>query len=448
MRHDQHSLVVLSNRLPFDGGDGSEVLSSGGLVSALAPILRSRRGVWIGQTKSPLTAPAIDGVAVRALDIDPDEFRRHCEGFCASTLWPLYHDMVVPAEFDRTWRDAYRSVNARFAQAADDAAGFGATVWIHDYHLQLVPEMLRSQRPDVRIGFFNHLPFPPKELFAQLPTRTAIAEGMLHADVIGFQLDSDVQNFRSCALAFSDIDADRSETVVDSFPMSIDAPAIHDCADSPKTALQARELRTQFGAPETLLLGIDRLEHTKGILQRLLAYEELLEEGALDPRSTTLVQIAVPSEDEPPTQTALRDEAEQLVGRINGRFGTLETTVIHYCHRSYSFESLIALYLAADVLLATSLRDGMNLIAKEYVAARRGRAGVLVLSEFAGSAGELTQALSVNPHDADALKHQMSEAVHMPAEAARRHMDAMASVVDSNDGHQWAERFLHAVESV
>src|SRR5699024_4647292 len=273
--------------------------------------------------------------------------------------------------------------------------------------------------PDVRIGFFNHLPFPPKELFAQLPSRTAIAEGMLRADVIGFQLDSDAQNFRSCALAFSDIDVDRSETVLDSFPMSIDVPAIHDCAESPTTALQARELRAQFGAPETLLLGIDRLEHTKGILQRLLAYEELLEEGALDPRSTTLVQTAVPAEDEPPTQTELRDEAEQLVGRINGRFGTLATTVIHYCHRSYSFETLVALYLAADVLLATSLRDGMNLIAKEYVAARRGRSGVLVLSEFAGSAGELTQALSVNPHDADALKHQMSEAVHMPAETAR-----------------------------
>src|SRR5699024_884614 len=242
---------------------------------------------------------------VRSLDIDPDEFGRHCEGFCASTLWPLYHDMVVPAEFDRTWWDAYRSVNARFAQAADDAAGFGATVWVHDYHLQLVPEMLRSQRPDVRIGFFNHLPFPPKELFAQLPSRTAIAEGMLRADVIGFQLDSDAQNFRSCALAFSDIDVDRSETVLDSFPMSIDAPAIHDCAESPTTALQARELRAQFGAPETLLLGIDRLEHTKGILQRLLAYEELSEEGALGTRATTLLQTAVPAGDAPANRPPL-----------------------------------------------------------------------------------------------------------------------------------------------
>src|SRR5699024_28745 len=233
------------------------------------PILRSRSGVWIGQTRSPLTAPTIDGVAVSPLGIDPDEFRRHCEGFAASTLWPLYHDMVVPAEFDRTWWEAYRSVNARFAQAADDAAGFGATVWVHDYHLQLVPEMLRNQRPDVRIGFFNHLPFPPKELFAQLPSRTAIVKGLLHADVIGFQLDSDVQNFRSCALAFSDIDVDRAETVLGSFPMSIDAPAIHDCAESAKTALRARELRAQFGAPGTLFLGIDRLEHTTGILQRL-----------------------------------------------------------------------------------------------------------------------------------------------------------------------------------
>lgn len=443
----KRSLVVVSHRLPVERCSGRSVLSSG-LASSLIPLLRDRGGAWVGSTRVEQCEQfELDGVRMVPLGFDAEEHKAFYEGFVKTTLWPLYHDVIVHPEFHGTWWNAYRSVNARFAQAAVDSAAPGAIVWVHDYHLQLVPEMIRAQRPDVRIGFYSHLPFPPRGLFAQLPWRADIVRGLLGANVIGFQQDSDLNNFRSAALHFSDVEPGALDNALGTFPMSIDACTIRDLAAAATTQLEARQMRMSFGDPETLLVGIDQLDPAKGIVHRLRAYEELLDERAIDPTTTALVQIAVPSQEGHSSNHELRAEVEQLVGRINGRFSSLERPAVYYCHRSYSLEQMVSMYLAADSLLATSLRDGMNLVAKEFVAARHGRGGSLVLSEFAGSAAELRQSLLVNPYDIDELKLAVCRAVAMTDDEARSRIDSMAEIVTDHDARWWARTFLEALEA-
>lgn len=443
--------VVVANRLPVDRCDGQWEPSPGGLVSAVAPVVRKNDGAWVGWTgtcEEEFRPFEFDGMSLAPINLGDEEFEEYYEGFSNATVWPLYHDLVSPPQFHRTWWNTYTAVNARFAQAAVEAAAYGATIWIHDFHLQLVPRMVRAQRPDVRIGFFNHIPFPPAEIFAQLPWRRSLLEGLLGADVIGFQRRSDVQNFSNAVTRLLDIDLEAAASAVDAYPISIDAHKISTVSRSAETSREARLIREDLDDPETLIIGVDRLDYTKGIVHRLRAYEELLEEGALDPQTTRLVQIAVPSREGILAYQELRDEVERLIGRINGRFGDWDGAVVRYFHHSYSFESTVALYLAADVLLVTSLRDGMNLVAKEYAAARRDHGGALVLSEFAGAADELDGALLVNPHDIDELKLAIRQAVTMPYSSARDRMNAMADVVDARDVHRWAQNFLNDLRAV
>lgn len=442
--YGNHSLVVVANRLPAYRSEGSWSPSPGGLVSAVAPMVRESHGAWIGwggTSEEEFEPFEFDGMSLVPVALGAEEHERYYEGFSNATLWPLYHDLVVPPQFHRSWWQTYRSTNARFAQAAVDSAAPGATVWIHDFHLQLVPEMIRAQRPDVRIGFFNHIPFPSETIFAQLPWRDSILRALLGADVIGFQLASDVKNFRSAVSRYLDIDSERLSNTVHAYPISIDTAAIHEVAEAEETQELARQMRVELGDPRTLIVGIDRLDYTKGILHRLRAYQELLEDGVLDPQDTTFVQVAEPSREGVESYQDLRDDVEQLVGNINGSFGALDGAAVHYFHHSYSFESTVALYLAADVLLVTSLRDGMNLVAKEYVAARHDN-GTLVLSEFAGAAAELHDALLVNPHDIAGLKDAIRLGVEMPAAEAGKRMASMAEVVERHDIHRWARTFL------
>ncbi|NJC56502.1 trehalose 6-phosphate synthase [Brevibacterium marinum] len=444
MKYGNQSLVVVANRLPVDRCEGSWSPSPGGLVSAVAPMVKESRGAWIGWcgTSDEEFEPfEFDGMHLVPIALGSDEYDKYYEGFSNATLWPLYHDLVVPPQFHRSWWKTYLSTNARFAQAAVDAAAHEATIWIHDFHLQLVPEMIRAQRPDVRIGFFNHIPFPSESIFAQLPWRDSILRGLLGADVIGFQLDSDVENFRSAVSRFLGISSEELPNTVRAYPISIDADAIHRVAEAEETQHRARQMREELDDPRCLIVGVDRLDYTKGILHRLRAYHELLEDGVLDPQETTFVQVAVPSREGLESYQDLRDEVEQLVGNINGSFGAMDRAAVHYFHHSYSFESTVALYLAADVLLVTSLRDGMNLVAKEYVAARHD-SGALVLSEFAGAAAELDEALLVNPHDIAGLKDAIRLGAEMPPAEAQRRMASMAEVVDGHDIHRWARAFL------
>jgi trehalose 6-phosphate synthase len=458
-----HDFVVVANRLPVDrveapDGEVSWRPSPGGLVAALEPVMQQADGAWVGWSGSPGEAPEqfdADGMHLIPVGLSEDEVADYYEGFSNGSLWPLYHDVIAPPAFHRQWWRSYRSVNQRFAEAAASTAGDGAQVWVHDYQLQLVPGMLRELRPDLRIGFFNHIPFPGYEIFAQLPWRREIVHGLLGADLIGFQRQADVTNFlracrraadlttrgRTVAVRGSGGDSAR-EVRAQSYPISIDTASMEAVARRDEVRARAKEIRAELGDPETVLLGVDRLDYTKGILHRLKAYGELLAEDRLGPPSAVLVQVASPSRERVEQYQVLREQVEGTVGRINGDHGQLGHPAVHYLHQSFPREEMAALYLASDVLLVTALRDGMNLVAKEYVACRFDERGALVLSEFTGAADELTAAYACNPHDIDGLKDVIERAVHSDAREQRRRMRSLRRRVREHDVARWAADFL------
>jgi trehalose 6-phosphate synthase len=465
----KYDFMVVSNRLPVDrcatgesGDDGSGWRRSpGGLVTALAPMMTKTDGAWVGwhgapdETVKPFSHGGMDLVPVQ---LSTEDVELYYEGFSNATLWPLYHDVIAPPEFHRTWWDAYRRVNRRFADAVVRHADEGATVWIQDYQLQLVPRLLREARPDLRIGFFNHIPFPPPEIFAQLPWRQAIIDGLLGADLVGFQRASDAGNFMRSARRFLGASVKQQQVHVkgqddqvthiaraQAFPISIDVGHISELASNPEIIERARQIRQDLGNPKTILLGVDRLDYTKGIRHRLKAYEELLNEGKLTVGDATLIQVASPSRERVEQYRLLREEVEGTVGHINGTYDTIENTAVRYLHHSYPVEEMVALYLAADVMLVTALRDGMNLVAKEYVTARKDNNGALVLSEFAGAADQLKQALLMNPHDIDGLKDTIMRAVNMSPKDAARRMRAMRKQILEHDVDHWSADFLTAL---
>jgi trehalose 6-phosphate synthase len=455
--HTGHAqLIVVANRLPIhaveEGTSIDWAPSPGGLVSALAPVLRNHGGTWIGWSGSAAShaVPSpFDGIVLRAVDVSDEEYQAFYLGFANATLWPLYHDAIRPATFERDWWNVYVTINRRFAEAAVAAAEPGATVWVHDYQLQLVPAMVRELRPDLRIGFFLHIPFPPQELFMQLPWRRDILKGLLGADLVGFQVPGAAANFARLTrrlLGATGTDSavlfEGREVGVGAFPISVDTAHLMDRAMDPSIIARAQQLRKELGDPEFVMLGVDRLDYTKGIDRRLRAVGELFNEGTLQPMRHVMVQIAVPSREADPHYQREREQLERLVSEINGEHATVGNPAVHYLHQSVPFEELVALYLVADLMLVTPLRDGMNLVAKEYVACRLDASGALVLSEFAGAAHELNRAILVNPHDLDDLKRAVTDALaSTPAEAKSR-MRRLQRVVRRHDVHAWAEGFL------
>ncbi|ROR73255.1 alpha,alpha-trehalose-phosphate synthase (UDP-forming) [Bogoriella caseilytica] len=458
-----HDVVVVANRLPVDvtigeGGSLSFERSPGGLVTALAPVMESQGGAWVGWTGKPDidVAPFEDEtMTLWPVRLSEQEVAGFYEGFSNATLWPLYHDVIVPPEFHRAWWNTYSAINRRFATAAAQAVAPGGTVWVHDYQLQLVPAALRALRPDVKIGFFNHIPFPPLEIFTQLPWRRQIIEGLLGADLVGFQRPGDASNFLRSVRRLTGLQVRGPQVTVpghwsrpdrtvraQAFPISIDSAAFDRLARTPEVQERAKQIRLELGSPEVVLLGVDRLDYTKGISHRLKTFGELLEDGQLRPPEACMVQVASPSRERVEQYRQLRDEVEVTVGRINGDYGTLGRAAVHYMHHSYPMEEMAALYSAADVMLVTSLRDGMNLVAKEYVAARSDLGGALVLSEFTGAADELTQALMINPHDINGTKAKIMQAVTMSTQEKRRRMRSLRRRVLTHDVQRWADDFL------
>jgi trehalose 6-phosphate synthase len=450
--------VVVANRLPVDrvtNPDGSEgwTRSPGGLVSALAPVMRKQDGSWVGWVGSPDEAPEpfhSDGMDLVAVALSAQEIEDFYEGFSNATLWPLYHDVIVPAEFHREWWDAYVQVNRRFAAAAAEVAAEGAIVWVQDYQLQLVPMQLREMRPDLRIGFFLHIPFPPKELFAQLPWRRQIIEGLLGADLVGFQREGAVANFLDIAAKYTSarpissnqVAVDGRRVSAGAFPISLEVEEIEKLVADESVQARAQAIREELGSPTHVLLGVDRLDYTKGIRHRLKAWSELLADGDVTPQDAVFVQVATPSRERVDAYAALRHEIELEVGHINGEYGTIGSPPIHYLHSTYDRRELVAMFMAADVAVVTPLRDGMNLVAKEYVAARVDNRGTVVLSEFAGAADHLPDAVLVNPHDIDGLKAALLEALHMPEREQERRMRAMRAEVKDHDVAWWADAFV------
>ncbi|MFM9134403.1 MAG: trehalose-6-phosphate synthase, partial [bacterium] len=458
--HDaEGDLIVVANRLPVeppstdtaDRPDAPWRRAPGGLVSALDSVLRSRPCTWVGygQEGRPMRR---DGIALEPLSVDEDLYADYYTGFCNSAIWPLYHDAIETPDFHRHQFDAYLAVNRIFAEHVAESAGPGARVWVHDYQLQLVPDMIRRLRPDVRIGFFLHIPFPPPELFAQLPWRRQVLEGLLGSDLIGFQTPGDTHNFLAACTRFIGAHAEGGKVVlpdrdvtVEAFPVGVDARGFSEVADRADVRQRASELRAELGNPQTLMLGVDRLDYTKGIDIRLRAFAELMERGGLDHSGTVFVQVAVPTRGEIREYQRARTEVEALVGRINGSLASIGAPAIQYLHRMLDYDELVALYLAADILVVTPLRDGMNLVAKEYVATRNDGSGALILSEFAGAAQQLSASWLVNPYDTIGLEDAMAEAA--TSSDAERHgrMVALRRSVFEEDVEAWARGFLEAL---
>ncbi len=452
-------LVIVSNRLPVHRVRRSRIASwktsPGGLVSALKPVLQELSCTWVGWAgvNDEVILPfEHDGIFNWPVYLSASEVRDYYEGFSNRIIWPLFHDAIRPPEYCQEWWKPYVEVNRRFAEAAAEAVEHSGMVWVHDYQLMLVPAMVRQLRPDVRIGFFLHIPFPPQELYAQLPWRRQIAEGLLGADVLGFQTKIGAENFSQVARRFAGasgqddlLDYHGRSIRVDSFPISVDTRQFEQLAQSPEVTRKAHEIRQRLGPARKIMLGIDRLDYTKGIDIRLKALQQLLRRGLARCESCVFVQIAVPSREHVAEYKDLRLTVERLVGEINGEFGDIGRTPVQYLHRSVPMRQLAALYRAADVMLVTPLRDGMNLVAKEYVASRVDNTGVLVLSEFTGAARELRSALLVNPHDLEGLVEAMHQALNMPQHEQELRMRPMRRHIQEHDVHHWADSFLQSL---
>jgi trehalose 6-phosphate synthase/phosphatase len=454
-------LILISNRLPVTvelvRGDVSVTESAGGLATGLRGPHERSGGLWLGW---PGETSRLDEAQRGELDrrlaelravplhLSADEVSQFYEGFSNGVLWPVFHYLLERLPNDNSGWEMYARVNERFADLAAEHYQPGDLVWVHDYQLALVPALLRKRIPDARIGFFLHIPFPSAEVYRTLPCREAMLEGLLGADLIGFHTLGYARHFANALLQVlgvsTDVDQVRwsGRTVrLGAFPMSVDASAFCTLARSPEVLAEVEEIRRESGGCR-ILLGIDRLDYTKGIERRLLAIERLLEREPELRGSVRFVQVAVPSRTMVKEYASFRDHVNEMVGRINGAHGTLGSVPVHYLFRGFSQQRLAAMYLAADVMVVTPLRDGMNLVAKEFVACRHDEGGVLVLSELAGAACELGEALLVNPYDVDATAAAISRALRMSDEERRTRMRALRGRVFQYDVHHWAGAFL------
>ena len=454
------NIVTIANRLPVRMGEDGWELSPGGLVTALRPVMASHSSTWVGWDGGTRGVPAtMPDLSVRLLPVglSASQVRQYYHGFANASLWPLLHDAIEKPRFERAWWQSYQSVNAIFADKAVTALRDqpDALAWVHDYQLMLVPRLIRERCPDQPIGFFLHVPWPPPDIFARLPWRQEILLGLLGADVVSFHTEGYRRNFvRTCGRLLADTGVqihgshitlpDRRVVVTTSAPISIDAAEFTRLATDPETGRDIEALREQF-ADRTLLLGVDRLDYTKGIIERLLAVEMLLERRADMRQRLAFLQVAVPSRDDVPEYRTLRATVERHIGRINGRFTEPGSDVpVHYLYRSLPPQQLAAYYAAAEALLVTPLIDGMNLVAKEYVTvqyARRG-SGALVLSEFTGAAAELREAVPCNPFDVEGLSYRIEHALGLPASTRRAALAAMARRIRGHDVHHWVDRQL------
>lgn len=445
-------IIVAANRLPVRRVGEAWERSPGGLVSALTPILQKNEGTWIGWSgvvDDPTEPFDHDGIANVPIDLTEEDIDDYYLGFSNETIWPLFHDAIRTPAYHRHWWRRYRAVNERFASAIADAADGEELVWIHDYQLLMVPGLLREMAPDLDIRFFLHIPFPPVELYARLPWRQEVIEGLLGADVLGFQTPRGAGNFKAAAVAFAGAVeteegvriGDRVIKVVAS-PISIDTSVYDRIASSDETAKRVEDIRSELGNPEIILLGADRLDYTKGIDVRFRAYEALLQARPDMAERTKFVQIGVPSRSTIRDYVEMKEEIEQIAGRINSTQGSRHYMPIHYMYESLTIEELVAYYRAADVMVVTPFADGMNLVAKEFVASRVDGGGVLLLSEFTGAAQELREAILVNPFHIDGMARKMLQAIEMDESERKERMSAMRKKVVENDVHQWASRAL------
>jgi len=460
------ALIIMANRLPYTFASTPEGLrlvdSVGGVATGLRGLQESGGGVWVGW---PGDTDGLDAGQRAALDrqlersrcvpvhLSRAQVRGFYQGFSNGILWPLFHYLVEQVPLNPRHWDEYESVNLRFAEVAARHVTAGDEVWIHDYQLMRAPLHLRRLCPEVRIGFFLHIPFPSYEVFRILPARQPLLEGLLGADLVGFHTASYAEHFETAtnrllgalSLGGGRIEYAGRTAVVGAFPMGIDVSRFEQAACDGVVAVSEPAALAEAG--QRLLVGIDRLDYTKGIPRRLLAFERLLTRHPELCQQVTLLQVAVPSRTGVGAYRRFRRQVDALVGRINGKFGTAQWTPVRYLYRGFSQEELLSVYRRADVMLVTPVRDGMNLVAKEFVASRMDGEGVLVLSEFTGAAAELVEAIIINPYDIGSAAEAYYRALTMPARERRARMLALRGRVRSNPVSRWADDFLSALRA-
>jgi trehalose 6-phosphate synthase len=476
--NDRRRIVVVSNRLPIvlekDEHDTWKASpGSGGLVTAMGPVFRDRGGLWIGWlgiARDDFTTPdeftrllqketASSGFALYSVDLTREEVESYYAGFSNEIIWPLFHEFPAFCRYDPAYWQSYKTVNAHFAKTIGEHSKPSDYIWVHDYHLMLVARELGDQNIARTTGFFMHIPFPPLDIFLKLPWRLELLTALLEFDLIGFQTVRDMRNFRDCVFNLIPeareqgeghvrcYTIDDRETWVGSFPISIDFKTFSQIARTQEQ--QARHIPDRRKEDECrMILGVDRLDYTKGILLRLRGVAQLLEKHPEYARKIIFKQILVPSRQDVDSYDQLKQEIDQLVGEINGRFSQNGWIPIHYLFQSLSREDLVRQYTRSDVCLVTPIKDGMNLVCKEYCACRNQKDGVLVLSEFAGAAAELSQgALLVNPYDEHGVSEVLHQALTMTASEQHERMTLLRKVIKKNDIFNWANTFLHAAKT-
>ena len=463
--------IIISNRLPvqleIDKNDIVATPSVGGLATGMKSVHKESNGIWIGWSglnDEDLTPELQNSINIElekhqcaSVNLSKSEVDGFYYGFSNKTIWPLFHYFTEYTEFDENDWESYKLVNRKFADKIIENIADGDTVWVHDYQLLLVPQYVKEKRPDVSIGFFLHIPFPSFEVFRTLPWREELLKGMLGADLLGFHTYEYERHFLSSVHRilgygsnFNNIILEDREVKVDSFPMGIDydkfasAAKIHNKKKGEEKSDVQVEIDSHFKNDEnnTLILSIDRLDYTKGIPSRLLAFEHFLNKYPEYRGKARLVMLAVPSRSNVPQYQLLKNEVDQLVGKINGEFSEVNWTPIWYFYRSLPFENLIDLYTSCDVALLTPLRDGMNLVAKEYIACREDQTGVLILSEMTGASQEMGESLLINPNDYNKIADTLKEAIEMPKEEQKTRNKALQKRLKRYNVERWAKDFM------
>jgi alpha,alpha-trehalose-phosphate synthase [UDP-forming] len=467
-------LICVSNRLPIvlerSAGGWSLKPGSGGLVSALAPVLSHRGGLWIGWPGLPLDKKGeweevlAEGYRERGYDLVPvllseEEVKGFYEGFSNAVLWPLFHDLVARCDFDPSFWYSYREVNRKFADCVVRHAQPNDFVWVQDYQLIHVAEFMRETAETLKVGFFLHIPFPPLDVFLRLPWRNQILAAMLAYDLVGFQTQRDTRNFLACVEHLLpeveigkesrrgrpvDIRVGDRTMRVGSFPIGIDFKSFEETARSEEVELRIEDLRRKIGNFE-LIVGVDRLDYTKGLPERLEAFRNALERYPDLREKALFFQIVVPSREGVAEYQVLKAHIERLVGEINGEFSMAGWIPVQYHYKSLPRRDLVSLYRMARIGFVTSLKDGMNLVAKELCACQVDGTGALVLSEFAGAASQLQNgALLINPHDIEGTADALKQAIDMSPEERRERMESMREVVRRQDIFWWVDYYLRA----
>jgi trehalose 6-phosphate synthase/phosphatase len=459
--------IIISNRLPvkmeiLPGGEIRFKASEGGLATGLGSVYKQGDNIWIGwpghfvnnTDEQDHVTRELTKENMRPVFLTADEIKLYYEGFSNEVLWPNFHYFPQLVVYEDSYWESYEKVNQKFCDTVLQYTEEGDTIWVHDYQLLLLPQLLREKLPRIAIGYFNHIPFPSFEMFRMLPWRKALLMGLLGADLIGFHTYDDMRHFLSSVSRLTPFSVKEQfvqrgdrRIKVESFPMGIDYERYADSAAAPETISQEVEYRTALGG-KRLILSIDRLDYTKGIPQRLRAFNEFLIRYPEFKERVSLVMVVVPSRDQVGMYKDLKETVDELVGKINGTHGNMKWTPVHYFYRSIPMQKLSAYYRIADVGLVTPLRDGMNLVAKEFVASKLDKKGVLILSEMAGAAKELSDAILINPFNKNEFVQAMYQALTMPLPEQRSRIEKMQVSLRKYNIHHWVRIFMDGLSEI